>query len=106
MRARGTIRQRTIDAIIPGIVMTLIVYFGYHALQGDLGLLAYLKMSRQIEVLEAEAAVVASDRAALEHRVSLMSPSGVDPDLLDERVRFDLGYAHPDDIVIFSATAE
>ena len=105
MRARGTIRQRTIDAIITGIVMCLIVYFGYHAVQGDLGLLAYIKVNQQIESLEAEAAIVSAEREALERRVVLMSPDGVDPDLLDERVRYDLGYAHPDDLVIFTPSS-
>ena len=105
MRARGDIRRRTLDAVIPGVAMCLIVYFGYHAVQGDLGLLAYLKLSQQIETLEAEAAIVAAERAALEHRVSLMSPNGVDPDLLDERARYDLGFAHRDDLVIFTPAA-
>ena len=82
--------------------MCLIGYFSYHAVQGDLGLLSYLKMDRQIETLEARAASVAQERATLEHRVSLMSPSGVDPDLLDERARYDLGFAHPQDVVIFT----
>ena len=86
--------------------MCLIAYFGYHAVQGDLGLLAYLKLTRQVEVLQAEADVIGEQRAAMEHRVALMSPNGVDPDLLDERVRYDLGYVHPDDLVIFTPTAQ
>lgn len=86
--------------------MCLIAYFGYHAVQGDLGLLAYLKLSHQIDALEAEAAVVSAERQALEHRVALMSPEGVDPDLLDERARYDLGFAHPDDLVIFAPAAQ
>jgi hypothetical protein len=35
-----------------------------------------------------------------------MSPEGVDPDLLDERVRYDLGFAHPEDLVIFPPAVE
>lgn len=106
MATQGTIKRRTLDAIVPGLAMCLIAYFGYHAVQGDLGLLAYLKLGHQIEALEAEAAVIAQERAVLEHRVALMSPKGVDPDLLDERVRHDLGFVHQDDLVIFTPTAQ
>jgi cell division protein FtsB len=93
------------DIVVPGIVMCLIGYFSYHVVQGDLGLLSYLKMDRQIETLEAKAASIGQERATLEHRVSLMSPSGVDPDLLDERARYELGFAHPQDLVIFTQPA-
>jgi cell division protein FtsB len=92
----------TLDAILPGVVMCLIAYFCYHAVQGELGLLSYLRLERQIGTLEAEAASVAAERAALEHRVKLMSPDGVDPDLLDELSRYELGFAHADDIVILN----
>ncbi|MEN3950606.1 septum formation initiator family protein [Iodidimonas sp. SYSU 1G8] len=92
----------TLDAILPGVVMCLIAYFCYHAVQGELGLLSYLRLERQIGTLEAEAAAVAGERAALEHRVKLMSPDGVDPDLLDELSRYELGFAHADDIVILN----
>ena len=101
MWSRAETRRTTKDVVIPGVFMCLIAYFAYHAVQGDLGLLSYLKLTQQIEVLEVKAAAVAEERAALEHRVRLMSPEGVDPDLLDERARYDLGVVHPDEIVIF-----
>ena len=103
MWTRAETRRRTFDIILPGVFLCLIAYFGYHAVQGDLGLLSYLKLNRQIETLEVEAASVAQERATLEHRVRLMSPEGIDPDLLDERARNDLGFAHPEDVVIFTA---
>lgn len=106
MQGSTVIKRRTLDAVIPGLAMCLIAYFGYHAVQGDLGLLAYLKLSHQIEALEAEAAIVGEERAVLAHRVALMSPNGVDPDLLDERVRHDLGFVHPDDLVVFTTTTQ
>jgi cell division protein FtsB len=89
-----------LDAILPGIMFCLIGYFCYHAVQGELGLLSYLRLDRQIETLKADAAEVHAERIALEHRVQLLSPDGVDPDLLDQLARYELGYAHPDDIVI------
>lgn len=105
MWSRAETRRTTKDVVIPGIVVCLIAYFGYHAVQGDLGLLSYLKLTRQIDVLEAKAATVAGERVALEHRVRLMAPEGVDPDLLDERARYDLGVIYPDELVIFTSAS-
>lgn len=99
---KGAIRQMTLDAILPGVVMCLIAYFCYHAVQGELGLLSYVRLERQKPSLEAEAASVAAHRATLEHRVRLMAPDKVDPDLLDELARYELGFAHPDEIVILN----
>ena len=47
-------------------------------------------------------AAVAAHRSTLEHRVRLMAPDKVDPDLLDELARYELGFAHPDEIVILN----
>ena len=33
-----------------------------------------------------------------------MAPDKVDPDLLDELARYELGFAHPDEIVILNET--
>jgi cell division protein FtsB len=99
---KGAIRQMTLDAILPGVVMCLIAYFCYHAVQGELGLLSYVRLERQKPSLEAEAAAVAAHRSTLEHRVRLMAPDKVDPDLLDELARYELGFAHPDEIVILN----
>ena len=94
----------TLDAILSGVVMCLIAYFCYHAVQGELGLLSYVRLERQKSSLEGEAAAVSAQRAALEHRVRLMAPDKVDPDLLDELARYELGFAHPDEIVILNDT--
>ena len=102
MDAVRTIRRRITEAILPGICLLLIAYFGYHAVQGDLGLVSYLQLNQKIAHLDQEAAIVAAQRTDLEHRVALLSPNnGVDPDLLDEQARFMLGYSHRDELVIF-----
>ena len=96
--------HRLNEVVLPGFFMLLIVYFGYHAIQGDWGLIRYLQVDQKIELLEAEATIVADRRTALEHRVALISHiDGVDPDLLDEQARYMLGFSHPDDFVIFTS---
>lgn len=106
MRKLIDIKRRLNDAFLPGVFLLLIVYFGYHAIQGELGLISWLKTEKEITALEIEAAQLAQQRNNLERRVALMSPrGGVDPDLLDEQARFVLGFAHPDEIVIYTDPA-
>jgi cell division protein FtsB len=80
----------------------LLIYFGYHAYQGDNGLKAQRSYAEQVVALEKELAVMKAARAKLEHRVSLLKAENLDPDMLDERARAVLNYAHPHDIVILT----
>ena len=41
-----------------------------------------------------------AERKVWEHRVSLLHADRLDPDLLDERARAMLNYAHPRDLVL------
>jgi cell division protein FtsB len=95
--------KRANEAFFPGLFMLLVVYFGYHAIQGDWGLIRYLQLDQQIAQLEQDAELVTAQREALQHRVTLISHiDGVDPDMLDEQARYMLGFSHPEDFVIFT----
>jgi cell division protein FtsB len=97
------IGHRLNEAVLPGFFMLLIAYFGYHAIQGEWGLINYLQVNQKIAQLEIKAEQTAAERTALEHRVTLISHiDGIDPDLLDEQARYMLGFSHPDDLVIFT----
>jgi cell division protein FtsB len=76
-------------------------YFVYHAVQGDRGILAWLRVSQQLEEAQQALADTAAERAALEQRVSLLSNSSLDLDMLEERARVMLNFSNPDDMVIF-----
>lgn len=75
-------------------------YFGYHAVAGNAGLLNLPGYRAEAARLERVAARTAEQRAALEHRVDLLSGRGADPDLADELVRQNLGLVRPDEVVI------
>ena len=49
----------------------------------------------------AEAELVRSQRFDLETRIALLKESSIDPDMLEEQVRKRLGFAHPDEVVVF-----
>ncbi len=76
-------------------------YFAYHALHGDRGILAWMRLSQELKTAQSELDRTLDERQALERRVALLSNSSLDPDLLDEQARAMLNFAHPDDLVIF-----
>lgn len=78
-----------------------VAYFAYHAIQGDRGLLTWLKLTEQIDKGRAALAVSLAEQQRLERRVMLLRPDGLDPDMLDERARAVLNFAREDEVVIF-----
>ena len=78
----------------------LIGYFGVNAYTGAHGLKAKQDLSQQMDELSKELARLKLERAGWEHRVSLLRADRLDPDLLDERVRAMLDYAHANDLVL------
>ncbi len=72
----------------------------YHSIEGDRGLVAYLRLTEQIQPARSQLTEVVAQRKALEQRVGLLRPNQLDPDMLDERARLLLNLARPDEIVI------
>jgi len=84
----------------PLIGAALIIYFAYHGVQGDRGLIAWWNLRYDIERADAQMAEVSRKRAEMEHRVSLLRPESLDRDMLEERSRRMLGAIHPEDVII------
>jgi cell division protein FtsB len=78
----------------------LIGYFGINAYTGAHGLKAKQDLAQQMDELSKELGRLKIERAQWEHRVSLLRSDRLDPDLLDERARAMLDYAHPNDLVL------
>jgi len=78
----------------------IIGYFWVNAHSGDHGLRAKRDLVEQAGDLTRELARLRNERAAWEHRVALLRPNAVDPDLLEERARAQLDYVHPRDLVL------
>jgi cell division protein FtsB len=90
------IRSRAAQVVGPVIGICVIGYFAYHMLHGDRGLVAWRQLRDRVEEAQRELAAVDREKAFLEHRVRMLRPESLDPDLLDERVRVMLNYAAPD----------
>ncbi len=95
------IRRRLGGLIAPTACTLCVVYFGYHAVQGDRGLIAYAQLGLEVQRVEVELVAIRDRRFELERKVALLHPDHIDPDMLDEQLRRVLGLAHPDELVIF-----
>jgi cell division protein FtsB len=78
----------------------LIAYFWAHAHSGEHGLKAKQDLVEQEADLIRDLAAVKAEREAWEHRVALLRPNAVDPDILEERARAQLQYTHPRDLTL------
>ena len=100
MRILQELRRRG-RQIAPQVIFACVFgYFVYHAVQGDRGFLAKLRLEQELERARAARAELAVQEAKLAHKVSRLQLDNIDPDLLDEQARRLLGYGRPDDLVI------
>lgn len=100
MARRQDISRRAHQIIGPLMGAAMMAYFGYHAVQGDRGLLAWWNLRYEIVKTDFELAQVTEEKQALEHRVALLSPASLDRDMLEERARVMVGSVAPDDTVV------
>lgn len=78
----------------------IVGYFAFHAYYGNYGLIAKRAFGEEIAGLTSDLDTLKAERADWEHRVGLLKPDRLDPDLLEELARRNLGYAHPKDLVL------
>lgn len=86
--------------IIPVAALAVLAYFGFHALNGELGLVGRAVIEHQVVDLESRLAVLVSEREELVARVSLLRPESLDPDMVDERARLSLNLVHANELTI------
>ena len=97
------IRAR-LKAFLTGLALytmaaVIVGYFGVNAYTGKYGLNARQELDQEIVALTSELVRLKQERSEGEQRVSLLRSDRVDPDMLDERDRFQLDYVNPHDLV-------
>ncbi len=93
-----------LKAIMTGLALyaiaaAIIMYFGINAYTGKYGLNARVELDQEIVLLTAELSRLKTERVYADKRVALLRSTSVDPDMLDERARYQLDYANPRDLV-------
>ena len=99
MVSRARLKAVMTGLALYAIAAALIAYFGVNAYTGKYGLNARIELDQEIVALTAELSRLKTERLAAEQRVALLRSDKVDPDMLDERARYQLDYVHPRDLV-------
>lgn len=97
-------RARARHVVGPAIGICVVSYFVYHVIHGDRGLIAWRSLEQRVATASIEVRQVRAERKILEHRVSLLRPESLDPDMLDEWSRRILNFGHRDEAIIFGKT--
>jgi cell division protein FtsB len=82
------------------IAAAMIAYFAFNAQHGNYGIEAGKALKEEIANLTVERDELVMERARLEHRNQLLRSSQIDPDILEELARRDLGFAMPNDLIM------
>ena len=86
-------------ALSPFLALSIMGYFIYHSIQGDRGILAWAQLQQRLEHTQSQLKEFITERQNLEEKVQALG-SQINRDLLDQQVRLQLGYTHPDEVVI------
>ena len=95
------IRLRIGQMAGPMLGICSIVYFGFHVVNGDRGLLTYWRLKSMISETQPILEGAHKQRIQLENRVHLLRPDSLDTDMLEERARIMLNFGYTNDVVIF-----
>jgi cell division protein FtsB len=100
MRIRRSVTRFFGTLVIPAIAASFIGYFGYYTIFGTRGLLTYSDVQARLAVKQQELASLRADRTRLEHRIQLLQPGSVDPDLVEELARSQMLGSSPSQIAV------
>ena len=97
----GPDQRRRLRHLLPLVLSACVFsYFAYHLTQGERGIIAWWKISHQLEEGQATLAELTTERRSAELQVALLRPENLDPDMLEERARVMLNFGHPDDRLV------
>jgi cell division protein FtsB len=99
MVSRNRLKSVLTGLALYAMAAAIVGYFGVNAYTGKYGLNARQELDQEIIALTSELVRLKQERAEGERRVSLLRSDRVDPDMLDERARYQLDYANPRDLV-------
>jgi len=86
--------------VLPAICGAVSAYFGYYAVWGSRGTLALQNTQAELGLRQEELAQLHDEHGRLQHRIDLMKPGQVDPDLVEERARADLMDGAPNQVAV------
>ena len=94
------------QAVWPAVGGLLVAYFAYHMVQGERGLISYLRLQADMRAANAALAATTAEREFWQRNVDSLIPEHLDLDVLEERARTMLNHVRDDEVIIFDAPPE
>lgn len=76
------------------------LFFGFHTFAGSIGLLAKNDIMREIMLAREELSGIEKRNSLLRHRIELLRSGKVDPDMLAETARANVGMFSQNDVIV------
>lgn len=97
-------KRNTGRLIVPAISALVLIYFGFHAYQGDYGIYAKYQLEQETARLTDQHQALMQERKLLQARVRLLQDGTIDRDMLDEQIRRVLNFGSGADVMILRPT--
>lgn len=82
------------------LMFLLIIYFTYHSISGERGVMAYIKLKKQLVIRSEMLLELQTQRKKLDASVRLINPKTLDKDMVDELARRELGLIGKDEVML------
>ncbi|MDR1390882.1 MAG: septum formation initiator family protein [Holosporales bacterium] len=87
-------------AFVASLVAVVFVYFLFHAVSGENGLLSYIKVRKEFERQNEQLRTLEANLESVKRNVKLLKSEAIDVDILEERCRRMLNYSDKSDVII------
>jgi cell division protein FtsB len=94
-------QSRRFDFAVSVVCLALLGYFAWHANKGPRGYGYHENLQAKTAILQSEFDSIQQSRVRLEHKVGLLRPESLDPDMLDEVARRELEAVSPGELVAY-----
>ncbi len=94
------IRRYAQMMLAPLIGAAALFYFSYHIMNGDRGILAWLKLRQNLSQAQETLIQLDTQKQMMERRAILLRPNQIDPDMLEEQARTIMNMTRDGEVMI------
>ncbi|MEO0878674.1 MAG: septum formation initiator family protein [Pseudomonadota bacterium] len=94
------VKRFVLDVVLPALIACWVASIAYGAISGVSGYGAVAELKKERTDRQAELDALIDRRLVLGRRADMLNPSQLDLDMVEERIRVVLGYAHQDDVIL------
>ena len=100
MRIRHSVTRFFSAMVLPALCIGASAYFTYYAVWGARGKLALERTEARLSVRQDELSQISGQRQRLQHRIQLLEPGSVAPDMVEEVARRQLLESAPGQVAV------